>query len=532
MSRRGSKANQNRKIPATMSTQHPDNAGVPEWCNGDVIDGENEVYEAYFAYETLGCQEVMWDAEGKDVDTRVARKLLTKYSDFFKKHTMGEDVFLPYRIPNPRIEGVERKIVVETLQNIPISYDVASTFYEKKIAPIFEVILPFTTDARELLWLYNYYRKAISSTEKISLDGSTRVSDWVGPFKPERIQVIPLVEDFNSLLTVDKIVKPYLKTAKPKHLRVFIARSDPALNYGLVCAVLLSKLALSKLKALEAKMQIPIHPIIGVGTLPFRGHLSPPNVDRFLDEHRGLSTVTVQSAFRYDYPLHEAKRAVDRLNERLPNGEPTPIEPHDEKILLQILHKCQMEYEGTVEVLAPLVNSIASYVPSRRARRLHIGLFGYSRSLRGISLPRAITFAAAFYSLGLPPEFIGGKALANLNDEEWDVLREHYGNLTNDLRAVSGLLSWENMNMLMEMREDVAKRSNINIANLNNAITQIMGGLDAIEDQLGIKLGSQTPTERKHENFTNNFLISYIEQEDNEARRFLLEAAKLRRCLG
>ncbi len=527
-----SKSSESRRIPSTMSTQHPDNAAVPEWCNGEVIDGENEVYEAYFAYQTLGCQEVMWDAEGKDVDTRVARKLLTKYGEFFKEHTMGEDVFLTYRIPNPRIEGVERKIVVETLQNIPVSYDVASTFYEKRIAPIFEVILPFTTDGREPLWLYNYYRKAISSAENIELDTSTRVLDWVGSFKPEQIQVIPLVEDFNSLLMVDKIVEPYLKTVKPKYLRVFIARSDPALNYGLICAVLLSKLALSKLKALEAQMQIPIHPIIGVGSLPFRGHLSPPNVDRFLDELKGLSTVTVQSAFRYDYPLHEVKRTIDYLNEQLPNAEPTPIEPHEEKILLQILHKCQEEYEGVVEALAPLVNSIAAYVPSRRARRLHIGLFGYSRSLRGVSLPRAITFAAAFYSLGLPPEFIGGKGLANLDDEEWDILRERYSNLTNDLRTVGGLLSWQNMNMLMEMREQIAKRANINVATLNNAIAQVLDGLNAIEDQLGIKLGSQTPTERKHENFTNNFLISYIEQEDTEARRFLLEAAKLRRCLG
>ena len=41
----------------------------------EVIDGNAEVYEAFYAYETLGCQEVMWDSEGKDVDTRVVRKL-------------------------------------------------------------------------------------------------------------------------------------------------------------------------------------------------------------------------------------------------------------------------------------------------------------------------------------------------------------------------------------------------------------------------------------------------------------------------
>ena len=42
-----------------------------------------------------------------------------------------------------------------------------------------------------------------------------------------------------------------MDAVKPSYVRVFIARSDPALNYGLVCAVLLSKIALAKLKALE-----------------------------------------------------------------------------------------------------------------------------------------------------------------------------------------------------------------------------------------------------------------------------------------
>ncbi|HYB93184.1 MAG TPA: phosphoenolpyruvate carboxylase, partial [archaeon] len=74
-----------RKIPRTMSTQHPDNANTPSWCEGKIIQGEAEVYEAYFAYNKLGCQEVMWDSEGKDVDTRVMRKLFANYGDYFKK---------------------------------------------------------------------------------------------------------------------------------------------------------------------------------------------------------------------------------------------------------------------------------------------------------------------------------------------------------------------------------------------------------------------------------------------------------------
>ena len=163
------------KIPHTMSTQHPDNVNVPEWNSGEIIDGNMEIFEAHFAYETLGCQEVMWDAEGKDVDTRVVRKLLTHYKEFFKTHTIGEDIHLTYRIPNPRIEVVEKKVFVETLQNIPVAYDVASSFYQKETAPIFEVILPFTTESKELIMLYNYYKKVIIADEDITLDKSIKV---------------------------------------------------------------------------------------------------------------------------------------------------------------------------------------------------------------------------------------------------------------------------------------------------------------------------------------------------------------------
>jgi phosphoenolpyruvate carboxylase len=77
------KLEENIRIPATMSTQHPDNASIPEWSSEEVINGNSEVFEAFYAYSALGCQEVMWDSEGKDSDTRVVRKLLQKHWDYF-----------------------------------------------------------------------------------------------------------------------------------------------------------------------------------------------------------------------------------------------------------------------------------------------------------------------------------------------------------------------------------------------------------------------------------------------------------------
>ncbi|HYY92801.1 MAG TPA: phosphoenolpyruvate carboxylase [Candidatus Dormibacteraeota bacterium] len=515
-----------------MSTQHPDNVNVPSWSESEVIDGNTEVFEAVHAFKDLGCQEVMWDAEGKDVDTRVVRKLLSKHWDYFANHVLGENVFLTYRIPNPSIEPVEKKVVVETLQNIAVAFDVASVVYNRDVSPIFEVILPFTTQARELNLLQNYYERGVVGIEETQLLESTTVRDWVGGFKPRTIRVIPLVEDFQGLLAVDRIVGPYLDTVKLKHLRVFIARSDPALNYGLIPAVLLSKIALSKLGKLGRENGTEIHPIIGVGSKPFRGHLSPHNIDNFLQEYRGLSTVTVQSAFRYDYPPGEVQSSISSLNARLPNREPAEIQPHEEEALLRVLHKCRAEFELEVEALAQLVNSISAFIPSRRARKLHTGLFGYSRNVAGVSLPRAIPFATAFYSIGVPPEFIGSKILENLEDEEWDLISKYYLKIKHDLNSVGGYVSWENINMLIEMRGKVAEQAEMSEEKLEAALPRILEGLSAVEERLGIRLGPATPSERKHENYTNNFLVSYIENEPVEARKALVESATMRRCLG
>lgn len=497
-----------------------------------MIQGDAEVYEAYFAYSVLGCQEVMWDSEGKDADTRVVRKLLSNHMDYFKEKVIGRDVFLTYRIPNPRVEVAERKIVFETLANIPVGCDVASSFYKDEVAPIFEVILPFTTDAKEAIWLFNYYKQVIAAAENVVLHESVRVKDWIGSLKPSSIEVIPLVEDMNSILEIASMLEQYIAHVQPRYVRVFIARSDPALNYGLVCSTILTKLALSKLKSVEKRTGVPIYPILGVGPTPFRGHLTPRNLQGFLAEYRGVYTVTIQSALKYDYPLDEAQGTVRTLDETLPCGEPTLIEPHEEKTLLGILTKFRTRYQRTVEGMAPLVNSVASCLPRRRARKLHIGLFGYSRSISGVTLPRAIPFVGALYSLGIPPEFIGSAAFDSLSDNEWDVLNRHYVNMKHDLAAAARYLSWQNIDMIAGMHKQVAKNAEMDEGRLKSALTEVSLDLQKAEETLGVKLGPADLCDKRHENTANNFLISYLQQSDERVSRYLEEAARIRRCIG
>jgi len=89
------------------------------------------------------------------------------------------------------------------------------------------------------------------------------------------------------------------------------------------------------------------------------------------------------------------------------------------------------EYQAQIKSLANIVNTVAKYIPGRRKRKLHVGLFGYSRKMDGITLPRAITFTASLYSLGFPPEILGLNAF---DKEDIKEIKKVYVNFEQDLR--------------------------------------------------------------------------------------------------
>lgn len=416
------------KIPKTMSTQHPDNVNIPFFAESPRIGGEDEIEEAYYVFSHLGCEEQMWDHEGKEVDDFVVKKLLSKYESFFRKKRLGQELFITLRVPNPSIEKAEAKILFETLESIPRSFDAANLFYKDEIAPIFEVILPMTTSSESLNRIYSYYTDFVIGKEKTPIKkGDITLADWVGEFKPKTINVIPLFEDMEHMLNAHNITKEYLKDKNLEYQRVFLARSDPAMNYGNISALFFNKIALQRLHKLSKDIGVKICPIIGVGSAPFRGNLRPMTVKRIMQEYPSAYTLTIQSAFKYDYSPDEVREAIKILEER-EIGYPHEI---DENKCKEIIEKYYKEYQRQILELAPAINKLARYVPGRRKRKLHIGLFGYSRNVSGVSLPRVITFTAALYSLGIPPEILGLNVLTN---EDINFIKSVYINFENDLR--------------------------------------------------------------------------------------------------
>jgi phosphoenolpyruvate carboxylase len=421
-----------------MSTQHPDNVSVPIFAASALMGPEDEIREAYYAFAHLGCDEQMWDHEGKEVDVFVVEKLLTSYEPFFRDEPLGERIRLTPRVPNPRVERLQAKGLLELLHSLPRHADAARAFYGEERPPVTEVILPMTTSADEMERISRYYRRyVVGLADERLLPDDLPLREWVGELEPKSIAVIPLLEDLPFLLGAEKIVEAYALGKDLAEQRVFIARSDPALNYGMTAAVIVSLVALDRLHRAERRLGLPIYPIIGCGSVPFRGSLSPARVDAVLARYPSVQTFTLQSAFKYDHPADEVMRAVKRLRSA---ERSAPLEVADDDRLLDILDRSARRYRDEVAEVAALVNAVSPHVPRRRMRKLHIGLYGYSRGGSGVSLPRAITFCAAMYAVGLPPEALG---LAALTRDDLDHLELRIPGFADDLREAAAYLDPE-----------------------------------------------------------------------------------------
>lgn len=485
-----------------MSTQHPDNVTVPFFAQGPVMEGMDEVREAYYAFSHLGCDEQMWDFEGKEVDEFVVEKLLTTYDGFFRAFPLGQEVYLTLRVPNPAVDKAQGKILLEVLQGIPRSYDVARLFYGEDVVPVFEIIFPMTTAAEELNRVLRYYQVFVTGKEEAVLSpGDLPLKEWIGAFHPKAIHLIPLIEDKESLLRADAIVRDYLRDKDLPYQRVFLARSDPALNYGSLAASLLVKGALSRLGRLERELGIPIYPILGAGSAPFRGNFRPDTVERYLVEHPSVQTFTIQSAFKYDHPAPAIIRAIETI-QGTPRRDPLSVGP--ERRVLDLINRTSACYQRQVRALAPLVNAVAPAVPRRRMRKLHIGLFGYSRSIGGVSLPRAIPFCAALYSLGLPPELLG---LSCLGQEDLAVVKEIYPGFEADLQDA--------------------------LRYLNDEVYTLLPPIEAEEIRKTLRLLRLTPSpDQAHREITAKVIKRIGAGGVEGLGDFILQAAWIRRFLG
>lgn len=493
-----------------MATQHPDNACTPFWDSGDgFVAAHEEPAECIVCLRDLDADEFMWDWEGKHADEAVIDKLFSSYYDYFRSTLLGRDKFLTFRLPNVWKENGYS--LIRALMVILTSEDFAHDL-SFRTRPLFEVILPMTERADQLLYIQRSFRELARF--------KNRVFDHRRSGNNDYIEIIPLVEGVDDQIGIGTLLEEYVSMHRkffgkdPAYIRPFLARSDPALVSGFVANVLANKIALSDIRDFSARHKIPTYPIIGAGALVFRGGLSPARAAQFAEEYAGVRTVTVQSAFRYDHPLAAVKRAIRFLRSMLPRRVARAVE--ERAALLEIIRIFSREYQAALAGLVADMQPIFAAVPKRRERRQHIGLLGYGRMMGKRALPRAITFVAAWYSIGVPPEFIGlGRALSKLDDAQLRLLRKHYRYIESDVREAGRYLNRENIASL-------AKRSRV--------WKGIVDDVRLAEARLLLRLGPKTTNDLLHCNLTSQALLR--RRQPKELARLIAETGKLRRSLG
>lgn len=499
-----------RKIPSTMVTQHPDNAGIPYWHTDSRLTTQDETEEAFRSFSELGATEYKWDWEGKFVDESVIERLFSLHADYFKKHPLGKDVFLTFRLPNPKVETEFRigRAFINMMGNASLA-----KHFGLHTPPLFEVILPMTETAEEIFAIQEAFQELHFLKHPLY-----RFNNSI-----DKLLVIPLFEQVSVIMDSYKILTDYLRLYKkkfksyPPYLRPYVARSDPALNSGVIPTVLAIKIALSRFSQLSEKAGIEMHPIIGAGSLPFRGGLNPTTVEKFATAYKGIRTTTLQSAFRYDYPTKEVVKAIAYLEKTLPQQQARQIPLEQENQLRELIPLLEKDYKREVESIAHLVNEVANFVPKRRERFLHIGLFGYSRGVGKVTLPRAITFTAALYSLGIPPEFVGtGRAIAHAKKlGKLALIEQYYLFLKDDLRRAGKFLNKQNLEKL---------------AQSSPSWKHILRDIETIESYLGEQLGPVTDEEEEHAWLTSRVYKSLMNSKS--PKDYIEQAAVLRKGLG
>ncbi len=493
-----------------MATQHPDNAFKPYWNSRPFVSTAAEIKECYSCFSELGIDEYNWDWEGKFVDEAVVDRLLHTYFSYFKKNPLGEKKFLTFRIPNPRLEK-QFRLARAFMVAITNSQLMSSLGFSSH--PIFEAILPLTETAKEIVEIQQAFRELVRIDHKL-----LHMEDSI-----QHMEMIPLFEQVGKIIESGQIVRKYIKMHlklfgnKPSYIRPYCARSDPALNSGLVPTILAIKVALSDYERIEKEFELRLYPMLGTGSLPFRGGVSPEYISQSVHEYQGVRTLTLQSAFRYDYPKAHVKEAVEYLSRELPRKKAMNISKKIRETIINCIPYFEDPYRDSVEKLAPFINQMSKEFPKRRERLQHIGLFGYSRGIGNVRLPRAIPFTGSLYSLGLPPEIIGtGRGIKQAKaDGLWEQIAPVYINMKSDMVRAGYFLNKENV---------------LRLGKKLSGWYDVMDDISEIEKEFGIELGPKDSHHVKHHELTQKTLENVLE--NKKVTLYINETGLLRKSLG
>ncbi len=377
-------------IPKLMCTQHPDSTVK--------VTVNEEVDEALVSFIGFGCDEVMVDYEGKATPYGQPKDIVLKSISLNLK--LGERYFITPRLPNPTLEDFDRAMLAleaALLANYFSIRYVGTQAVRWVIIPMVEDIGTITLIKRMLKRKIEIYREETGLREL------------------EDIDVIPLLENIDAQLDIDKYVIEASKEASGRGIRIFLGKSDAAVKHGHIASSLSIIYALMRVKQLERELGVRIHIILGMGTPPFRGGLNNPGLVHLeVIQYSGYYTATIQSAVRYDMSFDDYRKVRNTILSAccLP---PRNIDLD----ITEIIHEASKSYKEVVLRYINVINEVAKVIPSTRDR---VSWTVYGRKMEtsngSFSMPRAIVYTATWYAMGLPPIFLDAPFIVKLAKED------------------------------------------------------------------------------------------------------------------
>ncbi|NYT19173.1 MAG: phosphoenolpyruvate carboxylase, partial [Methanosarcinales archaeon] len=461
-------------FPKIMCTQHPDSVSR-------YIATQEEVEEAVEAALKYECDEYMPDYEGKATPYHQNVQIVSKFLEETNL-VPGENFHITPRVPSASQENRFRQIMV--MMSIAEANYNSHEFSNTQA--ITEIIHPMTTTTEEI----------IESQEHMAEVGELAKKEF--HFEMETPRVIPLIEDVQGLLNAERTVENTISSTEKildqdlDKYRIFIGKSDSALSFGHVASTLSCKYAINDLCELEKKIDTNIGIILGAGTLPFRGHLNRKNATNFFEEYKGISTITLQSAIRYNHSENESRELIKYARKNL-SGSPQKYDQNYKNDLVNMIAILGSRYNQIIEHIAPTISQISGLMPQQRDRLMHGNSTGYSRELpeisgitslcrkdiaedleksipsKMLSFPRAIKFTGALYSIGLPPEVIGlGNALEDIHktigEEAFEnLISKYFPSMESDINFVFGYLDLNSANRFLPVAAQKSLKNDIDI---------------------------------------------------------------------
>ncbi len=397
-------------VPRLMATQHPDST-IRISCRDEVL----EAIEAHLKYK---CDEIMIDYEGKLTPYHQVEWVVEKAVEY--NVSVGEKFLLTPRVPRDDLEDVGRHImslVGSVLANL-------RAYRMGLEPPVRYVIIPMTEDVQDAVRV----QRRLMKLERLLCEEAGYPVD-------QRLVVVPLVETLERQVHADAVVEAFHNALVREAslfidtVRVFLGKSDSALKGGHIASTLSLKIAISRLARWSEERMIGVKIILGMGKPPFRGHFAPHNTEAWVREWSSHSTVTVQSALRYDTDYNDYIKLISRVLERQgskPSIMEVDLESHVKKIILEASELYRRNLSGVL----PFIGKLFNVVPSTRERVPHSG---YGRQVDGKRLPRAIRFTAALYSAGIPPTVLDLEYIARADSKKLEAILETYPGLVSDL---------------------------------------------------------------------------------------------------